>query len=253
MSRFSAPAAAKLVNVAESEGIPRRLRRKFQIADVGAKAQSDTGPDRHNDDVAGGERRHAETTYEIRGAVDAGETLIDRSGRRQVIDEHHRARAFAAIVEADRRAFPEHAAVARILCVKLAVAVAQANDNGAAAFLTENVTIGLAPAAEGRFHDLGKTARYRSEKLVAFANDLPGRERAALPLRRGWLVLRSRKVGSEGGKAKRQCGEAQVCAHQMLLGCWGPTALFNRMLMLTAVIMWRRKVVPESPNRHREL
>jgi hypothetical protein len=30
----------------------------------------------------------------------------------------------------------------------------------------------------------------------------------------------------------------------------GSKALFNRMLMLTAVIMWRRKIVPESPNRH---
>jgi hypothetical protein len=72
-----------------------------------------------------------------------------------------------------------------------------------------------------------------------------------LPLSRGRrLVLRSGEFRSKSGKAKRQDGEAQVCAHQMLLGCLGSTALFNRMLILIAVIMWRRKVVPESPNRH---
>ncbi len=82
---------------------------------------------------------------------------------------------------------------------------------------------------------------------MAFANDLAGGERAALPLSGRRLVLRSRKVGNKGGKAKRQGGEAQFCAHQMLLGCWGPTALFNRMLMLTAVIIWRERLFPNHP------
>src|SRR5215510_9623369 len=114
----------ELVNVANSEGIPRRLRRKFEITDIGAKAQSNAGPNRHDDDVAVAERGHAEPANEIGGAVDAGKALINRAGGRQVIDKHHRARAFAAIVEADRRPFPEHAAVAGILRIKLAVAVA---------------------------------------------------------------------------------------------------------------------------------
>jgi hypothetical protein len=96
---------------------------------------------------------------------------------------------------------------------------------------------------EGTADDLGKTARYRSEKLVAFANDLPGRERAALPLSRWRLVLRSGVCGSKGDKAKRQAGKAQSRAHQMLLGCWSPKALFNRMLILTAVTMWPRRLI----------
>src|SRR6185295_16611521 len=137
-----------------SEGIPSRVRRKLEITDVGAKPQADTGADRHDDDVTGTQCRHAEAADEIGGAVDAAEALIDSARRRQVIDEHHCTGTFAAIVKADRWAFPEHAPVARVLGVKLAIAVAQTDHESAAALLAENVTVGLAPAADGSFHDL---------------------------------------------------------------------------------------------------
>ena len=64
-------------------------------------------------------------------------------------------KAFAHGVETNRRPLPEHTAVARILCIKLAVAVAQTDYKSAASFLPEDVSIRLAPAADSRLYNLG--------------------------------------------------------------------------------------------------
>src|SRR3954469_2387494 len=52
-----------------SERVPRRLWREFQIADVGAEPQTHARPDRHQHDVVGGQRRHAEAADKIGGTV----------------------------------------------------------------------------------------------------------------------------------------------------------------------------------------
>src|ERR1700739_1923785 len=72
-----------------SEWVPGRARGKFQIADIGARAQADAGADRYQHDVIGGERGHAEAADDVGGAVDADEALVDRTGRREVVDQRH--------------------------------------------------------------------------------------------------------------------------------------------------------------------
>src|SRR5689334_1503982 len=42
------------------ERVPGRALGEFQIADIGAEAKAEPGADRHQHDVVGGERRHAE-------------------------------------------------------------------------------------------------------------------------------------------------------------------------------------------------
>lgn len=133
---------------AVSERIPGRLRREFDVAEIRAEPQTNACADRHDNDVAGAERGHAKTADEISRAADAGEALIDRVGRGEIVDQHHRSGAFAAVIETDRRALPEYPAVASILCIKIAVAVAQAADERATSFLSKNIAIGLAPATE---------------------------------------------------------------------------------------------------------
>src|ERR1700751_2120744 len=84
-----------------SERVPGRARRIFEIADIGAEPQPDAGADRHQHDVVGGERGHAEAADDVGRAVDADEALIDRLRRGQVVDQRHGARTVAAPVEAD--------------------------------------------------------------------------------------------------------------------------------------------------------
>src|SRR5215475_9787378 len=107
-----------------SERVPGRARRIFEIADIGAEPQANAGTDRHQHDIVGGQRRHAEAADDVGRAVDADEALIDRLRRGQVVDQRHGARAVAAPVEADRRALPEDAQVTGILGVERAFAIA---------------------------------------------------------------------------------------------------------------------------------
>ena len=93
-------------NARRSERVPGRARRIFEIADIGAEAQAETGADRNQHDVVRGQRGHSETADDIGGAVDAGKALIDRIGRGQIVDQRHGARAVAAPVEANRRPLP---------------------------------------------------------------------------------------------------------------------------------------------------
>src|SRR6516162_9071552 len=126
------------------ERVPGRRRREFEIADIGAETNSNPGADRNHDDIVHCQRRHTQAADEVGGAVDAGETLVDRVGGRQVVDQHHRARAFAAEVEAERRPLPKDPEVAGVLGVEDAFAVTQPGDHGAAGFLPQDVTVGEA-------------------------------------------------------------------------------------------------------------
>ena len=153
------------------ERVPGRLRRELQVADVGAEPQADAGADRHQHDVVGGQRRHAEAADKIGGAVDAAEALVDRAGVRQVVDQHHGAGAFAADVQADRRALPVDLQIAGILGVEHALAVAQPGDEGAAGLLAEDVAVRQAPVADRLLDDLRQPARHRAEEVVAGVDD----------------------------------------------------------------------------------
>src|SRR5437899_12286116 len=78
MPRYPNGQATRVAVCSErSEWVPGRARRVFEIADIGAEPQADAGADRHQHDVVGGERGHAEAADDIGGAVDAGEALID--------------------------------------------------------------------------------------------------------------------------------------------------------------------------------
>src|SRR6266851_5848513 len=79
-----------------SERIPGRLRREFEVADIGAEPHPDTGADRDHHDAVRGQHRHAQPADEIRRAVETAEALVDRLRRRQVVDQHHGAGTFAA-------------------------------------------------------------------------------------------------------------------------------------------------------------
>src|SRR5690349_17650124 len=121
------------------ERVPGRPSGKLKIAEIGAEPETDSGADRYHENMIGGQRRHAEPADEIGRPIDSREALIDRFGRRQIVDQHHRARAVASHVETDRGPFPEHAAVASIAGIELAVAVAQPDHHRAAAFLAEDI------------------------------------------------------------------------------------------------------------------
>src|SRR5262249_8773372 len=108
-----------------SERIPGRRRGELQVADIGAEAKADAGADRHNPNAARGRRRPPQPADEMGRAVDAAEALIDRVGARQVVDQHHGASAFAAGIEAERRALPVHTQIAGVPGIKRAFAVAQ--------------------------------------------------------------------------------------------------------------------------------
>src|SRR5690242_21659083 len=62
---------AELREPEKSERIPRRARGIFQIADIGAEAQTETGADRHQHDVVCRQRRHPETADDVGRAIDA--------------------------------------------------------------------------------------------------------------------------------------------------------------------------------------
>jgi DNA-binding transcriptional LysR family regulator len=69
-----------------SERIPGRPRCEFEVADIGTEPQADARADRYDNDIAGAERGHAKAANDISRAVDAGEALIDRLGRRKIVD-----------------------------------------------------------------------------------------------------------------------------------------------------------------------
>src|SRR3954453_5682425 len=83
-----------------SERVPGRARGVFQIADVGAKPQSDAGADRHQDNIVCGQRGHAEAADDVGGTVDAGEALVNRVSGGEIVHQRHGARSIATPIEA---------------------------------------------------------------------------------------------------------------------------------------------------------
>src|SRR6185312_5626120 len=100
-----------------SERVPGSLRRVFEIADIGPEAQAEAGTNRHQYDVVGGQRRHPEAADDVGRTVDAGESLVDRVGGGQIVDQRHGASAIASPVEADRRSLPVNPQIAGVLGV----------------------------------------------------------------------------------------------------------------------------------------
>src|SRR6516165_4058242 len=175
-----------------SERVPGRRRREFEIADIGAETNSDPGADRDYDDIVHRQRRHSQAADEIGRAVDAGKTLVDRIGGRQVVDQHHRARAFAAEVEAERRPLPKDPEVAGVLGVEDAFAVTQSGDHGAAGFLSQHVAVGESKLAPRLLHDLREPPRNGAEETVTGIDDFV---RGILRALRSGAARRRRRIG----------------------------------------------------------
>src|SRR5947209_16642630 len=153
------------------ERVPRRLRRKLEIAHVRAETQTGTGADRHHHDAAGRQGRHADAADQRGRTVHAAKTLINRASGRQAVHQHHGAGAFAAHVPAERRTLPIDAQVARVLGVERAFAITQAADDRAAAFLPEDVTVGLAPGRKRALDHARKLTRHATEEAVTGIED----------------------------------------------------------------------------------
>src|SRR5262249_51685817 len=141
-----------------SEGVPGGTGREFQIAEIGAQPKPDAGADRHHHDVVGGECGHAQTANKIGRPGDAAEPLVDRLGTRQVVDQHHGARAGGPGLKPKGGPLPIDAYVAGILGIERAVAIAQAADKGAAGLFTEDIAVRLPPLVAGLFHQRRQAA-----------------------------------------------------------------------------------------------
>jgi hypothetical protein len=113
-----------------SERIPGRLRREFQISNIGPQPQSNTRSDWDQDNIICGQRCHPEAADKIGRSADAPESLIDRLGRRQAVDQHHSLRAVTTEIPSERRPLSEHLEIAGILGVEHSLAVAQAAKKG---------------------------------------------------------------------------------------------------------------------------
>src|SRR3954470_23248688 len=159
-----------------SERVPGRLGRELQVAEVDAEPGPDAGADRHYDHVVRDRRRHAEAADEVGRAVDADEAPVEGVRRRHVVDEHHRARAFAAEIEPDRRTLPIDRPLPDVAGVEPALAVAQAADEGPGGLLAEDVAVRLAPALHRLLDGEGEPARDRAEEAMARIDKLDRRE-----------------------------------------------------------------------------
>src|SRR5215471_19336708 len=159
----------------KSERVPGGRWRELQVADIGAESEAYARTNRHHDNIVRRQRGHAEPPDEIGRAIDAPEALIDRVGARQIVNEHHGAGAFAASVEANRRALPEHAQIASVAGIERALAIAQPRNERAARFLAENVAVGLSPVADRLLDDLCKPARHFPEESMAGIDEVARR------------------------------------------------------------------------------
>src|SRR5262249_20244419 len=175
------------------ERVPRWAIGELEIAQIGAEAQAETRANRDDGDVVGNERGHAEPADEISGPIDAAETLEDRVGAGQVINQHHRARAVRAGIKADARSLPEYAQIAGVLGVERAVAIAQAADKGAAGFLAENIAVRQPPLADRLLDDHSEAAGNAAEK------SMPGIDQFVRGEPVGGHGLRRRRGRGRGG------------------------------------------------------
>src|SRR5215813_3837327 len=176
------------------ERVPRWAIGELEIAQIGAEAKAQTRADRDNGDVVGNECGHAEPTDEISGPINAAETLEDRVGTGQVINQHHRARAVRAGIKADARSLPEYSQIAGVLGVERAVPIAQAADKGAAGFLAENIAVRQPPLADRLLDDHSEAAGNAAEK------SMPGIDQFVRGELVGGRKLRRRGRGRDGGR-----------------------------------------------------
>src|SRR5882724_6609787 len=198
--------AWEIRNPVRSERVPGRARGIFEIADIGAKAQAETGADRHQDDAVGSQRGHPEAANDIGRAIDAAKALVDRIGCGEIVDKRHGTRAVAAPVEADRRPLPVDPQIAGILGIERAFAVSQSGDKGARTFLAKDIAVRQAPLADRALDHRGQAARYIAEKPVSGADQFVRSEGVA-----AGLVLRRRRLrgllGGSGHGPAQQRGE----------------------------------------------
>src|SRR6266581_2437034 len=139
----------------------------MHVADAGAGAPADAEADRREDHVVPALIIDAGAADEIEAAVDAGEALEDVLGLGQVVDQDEDLRGVGAEVEADRGALPIDLLAAAALQRQHAVAIAQADADGAGELLALDVAVGPALVLEGLFDDLG-------QPLGRFAKEVGG-------------------------------------------------------------------------------
>src|SRR6516165_6493145 len=187
------------------ERVPRWAIGELEIAHIGAEAQAQTRAYRDDGDVVGNERGHAEPADEISGPIDAAETLEDRVGAGQVINQHHRARAVRAGIKADARSLPEYAQIPGVLGVERAVAITQAADKGSAGFLAENIAVRQSPLADRLLDDHSEAAGNAAEK------SMPGIDQFVRGELVGGRKLRRRGRGRDGG---RRLGRNRLRSHE---------------------------------------
>src|SRR5713101_7054423 len=204
-----------------SERIPGRLRREFEVADIGAEPHADAGANRNHHDAVRGQYRHPQPAHEIRRAVDAAEALVHRLRRRQIVDQHHGAGPFAADVPTERGTLPIDPQIAGVLGVQRAFAVTQPADESAAGFLAEDVAVVQAPLAHRPLDDLRQAARNPAEELVTRVYQLMGGKPGVGGLRRR---LSGRRRGTQSRREESQAGNANERAHECSIGSRNPAS-----------------------------
>ena len=96
----------------------------------------------------------------------------ERFGRMHAVDQEHGARSRGADVGADRGAVPVDVAAAARAHVELAAAVAQAGEEGAAAFGAEHIAVRASGARERIFENAAELGRDGAEEAARDLADL---------------------------------------------------------------------------------
>ncbi len=112
-------------------------------------------------------------------------------GLLEAVDQIQRARAFGADVAADRRPVPIDLLRAACAQIQRAVAVAQAGEKCAAAFVAEHVGRGPARLGEGVLDDAGEACRDGAEEAAARLADFVDRVAALV----GDEGIRRQRIG----------------------------------------------------------
>ena len=107
---------------------------------VDAGAQADAGADRRQGDAAGALIIHAQPGHEIETAFHAGEALIEPAVLAQIVDQGEAFGGVAADVETDRGASPIDLLRLAALADQPARAIAEADYEGAAAFIATSAS-----------------------------------------------------------------------------------------------------------------
>src|ERR1700722_17319274 len=95
-----------------SERVPSWALREFEIAEIGTESEPDARADWHDHDIVRYDRIHSQAAAKISRAVHAAKPLENSLGSRQVVNQHHGARAVGTLIETERWPLPVHAHVA---------------------------------------------------------------------------------------------------------------------------------------------